>query len=205
MNYSKLKPQRQVKSKRLMRDLTMAAVPVWLIHSLLCSSCHVFPRLLNTLGSQREGIVQPLPFHHLCNWPIDNWLMVIFSHREREKLPSLKLRTVKSPKSKLHVAKIPPSLSPHDGRQTKKFPFCHFWGTVDLAFPANCTENMTASLNGAAQRALNEGWYQAGRPFSRMAHSLHWKQRACEKIDKPYLNKSWDTASDLGEGEILCS
>jgi len=44
-------------------------------------------------------------------------------------------------------------------QKKKKFPFRQFCGTVDLAFPAKCRKNLTASLNGAAQKLLNEGWY----------------------------------------------
>lgn len=71
------------------------------------SSCHISPKTPSPLGSQRGGIVQALPFHHFSNWPIDNWLMVILSYLQRQKLPSLKRRTVKASRVNYMLLKFP--------------------------------------------------------------------------------------------------
>lgn len=127
--------------------------------------------------------------------------MVILSYLQRRKLPSLKQRTVKASRVNYMLLKFPFTQAFTMASKQKKFPFCQFCGTVDLAFPAKCRKNLTASLNDTAQKLLNEWWYP-GRTaiLQNHDHYLHWKERGLRRTDKTYLNMSWDIPTNVGRG-----
>lgn len=133
--------------------------------------------------------------------------MVILSYLQRRKLPSLKRRTVKASRVNYMLLKFPFTQAYTMASKQKKFPFCQWHcGTVDLAFPAKCRKNLTASLNGAAQRLLNEGRYP-GRTAVRQYHDhyLHWTERGLGRTDKAYLNMCRDDPTNVGWGLFLLS
>lgn len=129
-----------------------------LIHALNPSSCHISPHTLSPLGSQRGGIVQALPFHHFGNWPIDNWLMVILSYLQRQKLPSLKRRTVKASRVNYMLLKFP-FTQPYTmaSKQKKKVSFLPVLSHCRFGLPCQVQKELDSFFKWCGTKALEWG------------------------------------------------
>jgi len=128
------------------------------IHSPNSSSSHIFPNTLSPLGSQRGGIVRALPFHHFGNWPIDNWLMVILSYLQRQKLPSLKRRTVKASMVNYMLLKFP-FTQPYTmaSKQKKEVSFSPVLWHCRFGLPCQVQKELDSFFKRCGTKALEWG------------------------------------------------